>query len=121
MALAAKKIAYGKEVVFSGPLYKGYEINGSDVEIAFDHIGKGLMVKGEKLTGFQIAGKDMKFYWADAQIVGGEVFVSSDKVKVPVAVRYGWAINPECNLYNKNGLPASPFRTDDWKIQSQDE
>lgn len=121
LALAAKKIAYGKEVVFSGPLYKGYEINGSDVEIAFDHIGKGLMVKGEKLTGFQIAGKDMKFYWADAQIVGGEVFVSSDKVKEPVAVRYGWAINPECNLYNKNGLPASPFRTDDWKIQSQDE
>ena len=120
LALAAKSIAYEKEVVFSGPLYRGYEINGSDVEIAFDHIGKGLMVKGDKLTGFQIAGKDKKFYWADAQIVGGEVFVSSDKVKEPVAVRYGWAINPECNLYNKNGLPASPFRTDDWKIPSQE-
>jgi len=117
LALAAKKIAYGQNIVYSGPLYKSYEINGSDVEIAFDHVGKGLMVKGDKLTGFQIAGTDKKFYWADAQIVGGEVFVSSDKVKQPVAVRYGWAINPECNFYNKNGLPASPFRTDDWPIR----
>ena len=70
------------------------------------------VLKGEKLTSFQIAGVDKKFYWAKALIVGGEVFVSSDKVKEPVAVRYGWAINSECNLYNKNGLPASPFRTD---------
>ena len=120
LALAAKKIAYGQNLVYSGPLYKGYEINGADVEIAFDHVGKGLMVKGDKLTGFQIAGKDKKFYWAEAQIVGGEVFVSSEKVKTPVAVRYGWAINPKCNLYNKNGLPASPFRTDDWIIKSQE-
>ena len=95
------------------------EINGNDIEIAFDHIGKGLQLKGEKLTGFQIAGKDKKFYWANAQIVGGEVFVSSDNVKDPVAVRYGWAINPECNLYNKNGLPASPFRTDEWPGKTQ--
>ena len=119
LALAAKRIAYHQELVFSGPLYKSMEINKSDIEIAFDHIGKGLMVKEDKLTGFQIAGKDKKFYWADAQIVGGEVFVSSDKVKEPVAVRYGWAINPACNLYNKNGLPASPFRTDDWKGKTQ--
>ena len=119
LALAAKKIAYGQKLVYSGPLYKSYEIKGSDVEIAFDHVGKGLQVKGDKLTGFQIAGKDKKFYWANAQIVGGEVFVSSDNVKVPVAVRYGWAINPECNLYNKNGLPASPFRTDNWPGKTQ--
>jgi sialate O-acetylesterase len=91
------------------------EINGDEIEIAFDYVGKGLMMQGDKLKGFQIAGKDKKFYWANAQIVGGEVFVSSDKVKEPVAVRYGWAINMDCNLYNKNGLPASPFRTDDWK------
>lgn len=119
LALAAKKIAYKQDIVYSGPLYKSMEINGQDIEIAFDHIGKGLQVKGEKLTGFQIAGKDKKFYWAKAQIVGGEVFVSSDKVKSPVAVRYGWAINPECNLFNKNGLPASPFRTDDWPGKTQ--
>ena len=114
LALAAKNIAYGQDLVYSGPLYKSMEINGNDIEIAFNFVGKGLQVKGDKLTGFQIAGNDKRFYWADAQIVGGEVFVSSDKVKAPVSVRYGWAINPECNLYNKNGLPASPFRTDDW-------
>lgn len=114
LALAAKKIAYGQDVIHSGPLYRSMEINGGDIEIAFDYVGKGLQLKGDKLTGFQIAGEDKKFYWADAQIVGGEVFVSSGKVKSPVSVRYGWAINPECNLYNKNGLPASPFRTDDW-------
>jgi len=119
LALAAKHIAYNQEIVYSGPLYKSMEINGRDIEIAFNHVGKGLQVKGEKLSGFQIAGKDKKFYWAKAQIVGGEVFVSSDKVKEPVAVRYGWAINPECNLYNKNGLPASPFRTDDWPGKTQ--
>ena len=119
LALAAKNIAYNQNIVYSGPLYKSMEINGNDIEIAFDHVGKGLQMKGEKLTGFQIAGKDKKFYWAKAQIVGGEVFVSSDKVKAPVAVRYGWAINPECNLYNKNGLPASPFRTDDWPGKTQ--
>ncbi len=114
LALAAKSIAYGQDIVYSGPLYKGYEINGSDVEIAFDYVGSGLTMKGDKLKGFQIAGKDKKFYWADAQIVGGEVFVSSEKVKDPVAVRYNWGINMDGNLYNKNGLPASPFRTDDW-------
>lgn len=114
LALAAKNIAYHQDVIPSGPLYKSMEIKKDDIEIAFDFVGKGLQVKGEKLTGFQIAGADKKFYWAEAQIVGGEVFVSSDKVKSPVAARYGWAINPECNLYNKNGLPASPFRTDDW-------
>jgi sialate O-acetylesterase len=87
---------------------------GDEIEIAFDYVGNGLMVKGEKLNGFQIAGEDGKFYWADAQIVGGEVFVSSEKVMEPVAVRYNWSINMDGNLYNKNGLPASSFRTDDW-------
>ncbi len=114
LALAAKKIAYGQDIVYSGPIYKSMEVKNGEARISFDHVGKGLMKKGEKLTGFQIAGKDRKFHWAHAQIVGGKVYVSSDKVKEPVAVRYGWAHNPECNLYNKNGLPASPFRTDDW-------
>ena len=114
LALAAKKVAYSQEVTHSGPMYRSMVVNKSDVEITFDYVGKGLMAKGEKLKGFQIAGKDRKFYWAEAQIVGGKVFVSSEKVKEPVAVRYGWAINMDCNLYNKDGLPASPFRTDDW-------
>jgi sialate O-acetylesterase len=121
LALAAKKIAYQQELVYSGPLYKSFEINGSEIEIAFDHVGRGLEARGGQLTGFQIAGADRKFYWAKAQIVGGEVFVSSDKVAAPFAVRYGWAINPACNLYNKNELPASPFRTDDWPGKTQQE
>jgi sialate O-acetylesterase len=114
LALAAKKVAYGLDVTHSGPMYRSMEVNKGDIEITFDYVSKGLMAKGEKLKGFQVAGKDKKFYWAEAQIVGGKVFVSSDKVKEPVAVRYGWAINMDCNLYNKDGLPASPFRTDDW-------
>ncbi len=114
LALAARNIAYGEDIEYSGPLYKSMEINGREIEISFNHVGKGLKMEGEKLTGFQIAGKDHRFYWGEALIVGGKVFVSSEKVNEPVAVRYGWAKNPECNLYNKNGLPASPFRTDDW-------
>ncbi len=114
LALAAKKIAYNQDIVFSGPIYNSMEINGNEIEVSFDHVGSGLNMKGEKLNSFQIAGKDKKFYWAKAIIVGGEVFVSSEKVKNPVAVRYGWSINTDGNLYNKNGLPASPFRTDNW-------
>jgi len=67
-----------------------------------------------ELTGFAIAGSDKKWYWAKVQIQGDHVVVSSDQVPSPVAVRYGWADNPPCNLYNKEKLPASPFRTDDW-------
>ena len=114
LALAAKKVVYNQDIVYSGPIYKSMEVNGNEIEIAYDHVGGGLQMKGEKLIGFQIAGADKKFYWAKAIIVGGEVFVSSDQVKTPVAVRYGWGSNMDCNLYNKNGLPASPFRTDDW-------
>jgi len=120
LALAAKSIAYDQDLTYSGPMYASHVVNGTDVEISFNHIGRGLIVKGDQLTSFQIAGADKKFYWANAQIVGGKVFVSSDKVKSPVAVRYGWAINPECNLYNKDGLPASPFRTDNWKLKTQE-
>ena len=71
---------------------------------------------GEELTGFSIAGEDEKFYWADAKIKGTRIVVGSDNVPNPVAVRYGWANNPDCNLYNEAGLPASPFRTDDWEM-----
>lgn len=72
------------------------------------------MAKDGDLVGFSIAGSDKKFVWAKARIDGDSVVVSSEQVAQPAAVRYAWADNPQCNLYNKEGLPASPFRTDDW-------
>jgi sialate O-acetylesterase len=114
LALAAEAIAYGKGIVYSGPAYKGLKIDGGKAVLTFEHIGGGLVAKGGKLTGFAVAGADRKFVWADAKIEGDTVVVSSDKVAAPVAVRYAWANNPDCNLYNKAGLPASPFRTDQW-------
>ena len=86
--------------------------NGKIV-VEFNYVGGGLAARdGGKLKGFAIAGKDKNFVWADAQIAGDTVVVSSPKVKAPTAVRYAWANNPDCNLVNKAGLPASPFRTD---------
>jgi sialate O-acetylesterase len=82
--------------------------------IEFDHVGGGLVAEGEKLKGFAVAGEDQHFAFAEAQIVHDTVIVSSPHVEDPVAVRYAWASNPDCNLYNKAGLPASPFRTDSW-------
>lgn len=113
LALAALKIAYGRNLVFSGPIYRSMKIEGDKIRLQFDHVGSGL-APVERLTGFAIAGADRKFVWANARIDGNTVVVWSDAVKNPVAVRYAWANNPECNLYNKEGLPASPFRTDDW-------
>ena len=84
------------------------------IRLKFKHVNGGLVCKGEKLAGFAIAGEDKKFVWADAKIDGETVVVSSPKVEKPAAVRYAWADNPEVSLYNKAGLPASPFRTDDW-------
>ena len=106
---------YGKKVVACGPLYKSMRVDGDKIVIEFDYAGDGLAVRGgDKLKGFAIAGADKKFVWADAQVVGNTVAVSSADVKSPAAVRYAWANNPDCNLVNKAGLPASPFRTDDW-------
>jgi sialate O-acetylesterase len=84
------------------------------MRIHFQHAGNGLTVKGDELKGFAIAGNDRHFVWADAEVDGSTVIVSSKEVTAPVAVRYAWADNPICNLYNRVGLPASPFRTDDW-------
>lgn len=115
LALAAEKVAYGdKKVVASGPIYKSMKIKGNKVIISFTHTGSGLTTKGGgALKQFAIAGKDRKFVWAEAKIKGNKVEVWSDQVDHPVAVRYAWADNPEgANLYNKEGLPASPFRTD---------
>ncbi len=114
LALWALAKTYGKNIVYSGPIYTLMEINGNKAILHFDHIGGGLAAKGDSLKGFAIAGEDKKFVWADANIEGNTVVVSSDKVAVPVAVRYAWEKNPVCNLYNKEGLPATPFRTDIW-------
>jgi len=106
---------YGKKLVYSGPIYKSMKADGNSIILSFDHAGGGLVAKGDgQLKGFSIAGADRKFVWADAKIEGNTVVVSSEKVSDPVAVRYAWADNPVCNLYNKEGLPATPFRTDDW-------
>jgi sialate O-acetylesterase len=112
LALAARAIAYGENIVYSGPIYDGMTVEGNKIRIRFKHTGSGLVAKGEKLTGFAIAGEDGKFVWAEAKIEGDTVVVWSPNVEKPVAVRYAWADNPDCNLYNQEGLPASPFRTD---------
>ncbi|HOD82766.1 MAG: hypothetical protein BWX88_03694 [Planctomycetes bacterium ADurb.Bin126] len=114
LAAWALGTTYGQKVCISGPLYDSMSVDGGKVRLKFKHVGGGLVAKGDKLTGFSIAGEDKKFVWADAVIDGECVVVCSDKVAAPKAVRYAWADNPECNLYNKAGLPASPFRTDDW-------
>jgi sialate O-acetylesterase len=142
LALTALKIAYGKDVVFSGPTYRSMAIEGNKIRIMFENVGGGLITSRPPSTqpvaatdalspnaplmplgasgplplrGFSIAGEDKHFVWANAKIDnGGTVVVWSSAVPNPVAVRYAWANNPDCNLYNKEGLPASPFRTDSW-------
>lgn len=117
LALAAEKITYKQNIVFSGPTYKSMKIEGDKVRLSFRNLGSGLVARdGETLKGFAVAGEDKKFVWADATIEGNTIVVRSDQVAKPVAVRYAWADNPVCNLYNKEGLPASPFRTDDFPM-----
>ena len=115
LALNALHYTYKLDVTPCGPIYKSMEIQGQTINLSFDHIESGLEAKGDSLKGFAIAGKDKKFIWANAQINGNTVLVSNAKIKNPIAVRYAWANNPICNLYNKAGLPASPFRTDSWE------
>lgn len=115
LALAARHVAYGeKNVVHSGPLYQSHKIKKNKVIITFSNTGSGLMAKGGwELKYFSIAGADKKFVWAQATIKKNKVVVWSDQVHKPVVVRYAWADNPEgANLYNKEGLPASPFTTE---------
>lgn len=110
LALAARKLAYGEDIVYSGPLVRSLEARGDRVSIRFDHVGSGLVCKGDRLREFAVAGADGKFVWAHATIVGDEVMVHSDRVPQPSRVRYAWADNPDkANLYNREGLPASPF------------
>jgi sialate O-acetylesterase len=120
LSLAAQALVYGKEIVYSGPMFEALKIDGAKARVKFKHAGGGLVAKGEKLTGFAIAGEDKKFVWADATIEGDCVVLSAKDVAAPVAVRYAWADNPVCSLYNKEGLPACPFRTDDWPGVTKD-
>ena len=116
LALNALAKVYGNDIPYSGPMYKSMVVDGNKIRLKFSNTNAGLKIKGSnKLNGFSIAGKDKKFVWAKAKIEGDEVVVSNSKIDNPVAVRYGWAANPQCNLYNGANLPASPFRTDDWK------
>lgn len=116
LALAARGIAYGEKTVYSGPIYKSMKVKEDMIRLSFDHVGSGLEARDGELKGFAIAGDDKKFVWAQAEIQGNQVVVSSPKITEPVAVRYGWADYPVVNLWNKNGLPASPFRTDDFPM-----
>ena len=115
LALWALGDVYGRKVAAtSGPLPAKHEVKGADVVVSFTHTNGGLAAKGGEVKGFVIAGEDRAWKPATARIEGDKVIVSSAEVKVPVAVRYAWEDNPECNLANGAGLPASPFRTDDW-------
>lgn len=115
LALHALAKDYGQDIVYSGPIYRRATREGNHMRVSFDHAGLGLVAKDGDLTRFQIAGEDKKFVWANAKIDYNEVIVSHPDVPDPVAVRYAWSDNPEgCNLYNEAGLPASPFRTDNW-------
>ncbi|MES2275953.1 MAG: sialate O-acetylesterase [Bacteroidota bacterium] len=117
LSLAARKIAYKeKGLVFSGPTYKSVKFSNNLGVVKFETHGSSLVVKnGGSLKGFQVAGANHEYYWANAKIDGDKVVVRSDVVKNPIAVRYAWANNPDgANLYNSEGLPASSFRTDEW-------
>ncbi|MEO5682307.1 MAG: sialate O-acetylesterase [Chitinophagaceae bacterium] len=118
LALAAEKVVYNKDVVYSGPVYQSVKAEGNKMIVQFTNTGSGLLAKDKYgyLKGFAIAGSDQHFVWAQATIEGDKVIVQSNAVPNPVAVRYAWANNPDdAGLYNKEGLPASPFRTDSWK------
>lgn len=118
LMLTSLKVAYNMDVVYSGPTYKSIRVIDTKIEISFDNIGGGLIAKDKfgNLNEFAIAGADKHFVWAKAKIVGDKVIVYNEKVQSPVAVRYAWSNNPsQANLYNKEGLPVIPFRTDEWQ------
>jgi sialate O-acetylesterase len=127
LALAARHVAYGQDIVYSGPIYDSMKVEGGTIRLSFTQVGGGLVIAAppwvasdatpvstDKLVGFEIAGADKKWCEADAKIDGNTLVVSSPQVPQPAAVRYNWANAVQCNFYNREGLPASPFRTDTW-------
>jgi sialate O-acetylesterase len=118
LARAARAMVYGERITPSGPMYEQMEVKGDEAVLRFRHVGRGLVARYGELTGFTIAGADRKWVPARAVIRGDRLVVSSPQVERPVAVRYGWANYPVTNLYNRDGLPASPFRTDDFPLST---
>lgn len=124
LALIALNKDYGmQDIIYSGPTYKSMRIEGGKVIIEFDNVAQGLSVANKYgyIQGFSLSGIENKFVWAKAKLLGtNKVVVYSDQISAPIAVRYCWSMNPDVNLYNSAGLPASPFRTDNWKLSTQD-
>jgi len=141
LARLALARTYGRDLVAAGPTFRSMAVEGDRIRLTFSDLGGGLVARpvpatyqprstvdrslplvrnspGSELEGFTICGADRKWFWAQARIDGAAVVVSSPSVPAPVAVRYAWAMNPTCNLYNAAGLPASPFRTDDFPLSS---
>ena len=114
LALWALANTYGEKREYSGPLYESMRVEGNSIRLAFQHVGNGLELRGESPAAFIVAGSDKKFHRGIARVEGDNIIVSSPEVAAPVAVRYAWADSPASTLFNKDGLPASPFRTDDW-------
>ena len=109
---------YGQTMEFSGPAYESMKVDGNKVILSFTHTGSGLMARDKYgyLKGFEVCGSDKKFHFAQAYIVGNNVIVSNDEVEKPIAIHYAWADDAgDANLFNKDGFPAVPFRSDDWK------
>jgi sialate O-acetylesterase len=115
LAKIARALVYGEKIEYAGPMYDSMSIEGNSIRIKFTHVGAGLMAKDGDLKTFEIAAADKKYVPAVAKIDGDTVVVTADGVTAPVAVRYAWNRWPAgCNFYNKDGLPAAPFRTDQW-------
>jgi sialate O-acetylesterase len=112
LALAARALAYGEKIEYSGPIFDAMKVDGKRAVLTFKHTGAGLVAKDGELKGFTIAGAEKKFVPAKAVIEGKTIIVSAEGVTAPTAVRFGWDNVPDVNLFNKEGLPASPFRTD---------
>jgi sialate O-acetylesterase len=115
LALWAEHKAYGRtDVVYSGPVFDSLKIEGNKARLTFKNVGSGLKIAGDRLTGFSLASDFRRFFWASATIEGNSVVVTCEDIRWPAALRYGWADNGDCNLCNQEGLPAAPFRTDNW-------
>jgi sialate O-acetylesterase len=119
LALAARALAYREKIEYAGPVFREMSVEGNKAVLHFSHTGKGLEAKGGLPLGFTIAGEDRKFVNAHAEIKGDKVVVWNDQVEKPVAVRFGWANYPFVDLWNRDGLPASPFRTDEFPLITQ--
>jgi sialate O-acetylesterase len=114
LVLAARAVAYGEKIEYSGPVYESMKVDGNKIILTFTHVGSGLTARNGDLKDFTIAGYDKKFIPAKAIILKDKVIVSAENIQNPIAVRAGWRFCPQINLYNKENLPATPFRTDDW-------